>query len=97
MGQFLSPRLTTIRQHSESIARRSVEILLQGIEERAQAVHEVIPFDLVLGESAVKIYAGREPPGLDTTAIPQVPCFLQGTQEITTGHGPKYGIKWVYL
>lgn len=55
LSNFLTPRLTTIRQHSESIARRSVEILLQGIEEKAQAVHEVIPFDLVPGESAANV------------------------------------------
>lgn len=51
MGRYLTPQLTTIRQHGEHIADRSVEILLCCIGERCSAVHEVVQFDLIPGES----------------------------------------------
>lgn len=51
MGQYLSPRLTTIRQDRERIADRSLEILISNIEGKCQPVHELLPFDIVAGES----------------------------------------------
>ncbi|MBQ2745425.1 MAG: LacI family DNA-binding transcriptional regulator [Lachnospiraceae bacterium] len=51
VGRYMVPRLTTIRQHREVIASRSVEILLGCIEESSQEVHEVVTFHLVQGES----------------------------------------------
>lgn len=54
MGNYISPRLTTIRQHREEIAARSVEILLRAIDEGIAAVHEIEPFHLVPGESVCK-------------------------------------------
>ncbi len=54
MGQFLSPRLTTISQQQQAIARRSLEILLSAIRENTAAVHEVTPFRLIAGESVCK-------------------------------------------
>lgn len=51
IGRYMVPRLTTIRQHREVIAARSVEILLDCIENGATAVHEVEGFHLVTGES----------------------------------------------
>lgn len=54
MGNYISPRLTTIRQHREEIAARSVEILLRSIDEGTPAVHEIEPFHLVPGESVCK-------------------------------------------
>ena len=54
MGNYITPRLTTIRQHREEIAARSVEILLKSIDEGAPAVHEIEPFHLVPGESVCK-------------------------------------------
>lgn len=54
IGNYMKPRLTTIRQHRETIASRSVEILLQCIEDSAPAVHEVEPFYLIPGESVCK-------------------------------------------
>lgn len=60
MGQYLSPRLTTICQQQQTIARRSLEILLAAIEKKTPAVHEVTPFSLMAGESVCKIdMAGR--------------------------------------
>lgn len=51
IGRYMVPRLTTIRQHREVIATRSVEILLDCIENGASAVHEIEGFHLVTGES----------------------------------------------
>ena len=59
LGNYLTPRLTTIRQDRERIADRSMEILLSRMDEEQEeelvAVHELLPFDLVMGESAVKV------------------------------------------
>lgn len=54
MGRYLTPQLTTIRQHKETIAIRSLDILLQCMN-GAQAVHEVTPFELIPGESVQRI------------------------------------------
>lgn len=51
IGNYMTPRLTTIRQHREGIASRSVEILLECIDGISPAVHEVESFHLVAGES----------------------------------------------
>ena len=55
LGNYLSPRLTTVRQARERIADRSLEILLSDIAGERPAVHELLPFDIVEGESAAKI------------------------------------------
>lgn len=51
MCRFMTPKLTTIRQHRETIATRSLDILLQCIQDGAPAVHEITPFELIQGES----------------------------------------------
>lgn len=51
IGRYMVPRLTTIRQHREVIASRSVEILLDCIEGNSSTVYEVEAFHLVPGES----------------------------------------------
>ena len=51
IGRYMSPRLTTIRQHREVIANRSVEVLLENIEGNMKMVHAVEEFHLVPGES----------------------------------------------
>ena len=59
LGNYLTPRLTTIRQDRERIADRSMEVLLSCMDEEQEeelaAVHELLPFDLVMRESAVKV------------------------------------------
>ena len=55
LGNYLSPRLPTVRQARERIADRSLEILLSDIAGERPAVHELLPFDIVEGESAAKI------------------------------------------
>ena len=39
----------------EQLAQRSAKILLHCIEEPGRAVHEVVPFDLIEGESVGKV------------------------------------------
>ena len=52
LGNYVSPKLTTIRQDREVIAKRSVEILLENIVGLNNAVHETVPFQVIVGESA---------------------------------------------
>ena len=52
LGNYMSPKLTTIRQDREIIAKRSVEILLGNIVGLSGAVHETVPFQVIEGESA---------------------------------------------
>lgn len=52
LGSYLTPKLTTIRQDRETIAARSVEILLDNISEGTGAVYETVPFQIISGESA---------------------------------------------
>jgi LacI family transcriptional regulator len=54
IGNYMNPRLTTIRQNREGIALHSIEILLKCIEGNGTAVHLVEPFYLVPGESVRK-------------------------------------------
>lgn len=54
LGNYMVPRLTTIRQHSERIASRGVEIMLKNIDGDYVNVHEIEPFYLVPGESVCK-------------------------------------------
>jgi len=51
IGRYMMPRLTTIRQHREAIANRSVEVLLGCIEGKLKKVHEIEAFHLMPGES----------------------------------------------
>ena len=55
LAEYLYPKLTTIRQNRERIARRSVEILLDCIDNGAKAVHETVPFSIIVGESTRKL------------------------------------------
>ena len=56
LADYMVPKLTTIRQNREEIARRSVEILMNNIENDSPAVHEVVPFDIINGESTKQLY-----------------------------------------
>ena len=55
LSEYLFPKLTTIRQNRERIAQRSVEILLDSIDNGSKAVHETVPFAIVVGESTKKL------------------------------------------
>jgi len=51
MGKYLIPQLTTIQQDFRTIALRSVEILLDAIEDGTPAKHETVPFQIQRRES----------------------------------------------
>lgn len=51
LGNYLVPQLSTIRQDFRAIALRSVQILLDAIEEGRSACHETVPFEVQRRES----------------------------------------------
>lgn len=51
LADYYNPKLATVKQQYRTLAVRSVEILLNQIEMNGDSVHEVVPFELVLGES----------------------------------------------
>ncbi len=51
LGMYQVPQLSTIRQSAKQLARRSVEILLESIENGADARHECVPFEVCRRES----------------------------------------------
>ena len=51
LSQYMCPRLTTFKQDSEIIARRSLEILLGNIREEMPVTYERIPSLFIRGES----------------------------------------------
>jgi len=55
LAGYLSPRLTTIRQPAERMAGRGVAILIRCIEEQSDAVHELVPYELLEGESVLRL------------------------------------------
>lgn len=55
LGSFLVPQLATVRQTVSLLAKRSVEILLDSIEQGAPACHETVPFEVLSRESARSI------------------------------------------
>ena len=54
MANYSVPRLTTIRQDTQRMAEEGVQILLKNIQRKHRPVHEIIPFQLIPGESAGK-------------------------------------------
>ena len=50
-GRYTVPRLTSIRQDVDALARKGVEDLLVRLQYDRQAIHEIVPFELVEGES----------------------------------------------
>lgn len=55
LADYYNPKLTTVKQQYQILAARSVEILLGAIDLKKPAVHEIIPFELVAGESVKQI------------------------------------------
>lgn len=60
LADYLSPRLTTIRQPAERMAGRGVAILIRCIEEQCDAVHELVPYELLEGESVLHLPGAEE-------------------------------------
>ncbi len=55
LAEYYNPKLTTIKQQYQILAARSVEILMSYLELNTSAIHEIVPFHLVQGESVRKI------------------------------------------
>lgn len=55
LAAYLTPRLATIRQPAERMAERGVDLLIRCIEEHSGAVHELVPYELLEGESVLRL------------------------------------------
>ena len=55
LGSFLVPQLSTVIQSAELMARRSVEILIERIENGGDACHESVQYSLAQRESTRRI------------------------------------------
>ena len=55
IGEYTVPRLTTVSQNVEALAERSIRILLDSMENRGNARHDIIPVSLMDRESARKL------------------------------------------
>ena len=55
IGQYSLPRLTTVRQDTQQLAERGVDTLLRSIQRRSAPVHELVPFQLIEGESVARL------------------------------------------
>lgn len=58
LARFSTPRLATIRQDTEQMAKQGVDLMLQRIHYPYKAVHKTIPYTFVTAES-VKPMSGR--------------------------------------
>ncbi|MGL5255712.1 MAG: LacI family DNA-binding transcriptional regulator, partial [Proteocatella sp.] len=52
---YYNPKLTTIRQLQDEIAKHSVSILAKQIEKNAPPIHKVLSYELLEGESVNRI------------------------------------------
>jgi len=55
LAEYYNPKLVTVKQQYQILATRSVEILFGQIELKKDAVHELVSFELVDGESVRKM------------------------------------------
>lgn len=51
LSQYAVPRITTICQNAPYLAKRSAEILIEHMNDKRGAVHEIVPFELMTRES----------------------------------------------
>jgi LacI family transcriptional regulator len=58
LSQFVTPRLTTIRQLQDQLAGRSVAILLAHLAGNHEPVHQLVPFELIEGASVRDLNVG---------------------------------------
>ena len=54
LARYSVPRLTTVCQDADLMARRGVELLLAQIREEGEPVHETAPFRLLEGASVAR-------------------------------------------
>ena len=50
LSRFSVPRLTTVRQDTQQLARQGVDLLLRNLQRPRPPVHGVVPFELIAGE-----------------------------------------------
>lgn len=55
LGTYLVPQLSTVIQSAQTMAKRSVEILIECMERGGKACHESIPYSLAQRESTCRI------------------------------------------
>jgi len=55
IGQYSLPRLATVRQDTQQLAERGVDALLRGITRNSPPVHDLVPFQLIQGESVARV------------------------------------------
>ena len=55
IGSFYTPKLTTISQQVDLLARRSFDLLMQCMDQSAPARHITVPFTLSVRESVRNI------------------------------------------
>ena len=55
LGEYYIPKLTTVRQDAEQLARRGVELLLHALEEKTPAQHEKVSFELAVQDSVMRL------------------------------------------
>lgn len=55
IGEFTIPRLSTVAQTVDTLAQRSVELLLQSIAEKNGGIHELVPVTLKKRESTISV------------------------------------------
>jgi LacI family transcriptional regulator len=55
IGEFIVPRLSTVSQNAESLAQRSLELLMKSIELEQISVHEIVPAQLQWKESTREV------------------------------------------
>lgn len=69
LANYCTPKLTTIRQDGDRMARRGVEILLGCVEGTGPTIHEIIPFQLSPGESVRAIEQHDQPTTKDVAKL----------------------------
>ena len=59
IGEFYCPKITTIEQNAEQLAKRSYEMIVECIEQGTPARHEYVPFRLKCRQSVKKLNKER--------------------------------------
>ena len=55
LSRFSVPRLTTVRQDTQRLAERGVDLLLGNLQRQRPPVHDLVPFQLIPGESVAPL------------------------------------------
>ena len=54
IGTYYIPKLTTVGQQADLLAKRGLALLLAGIEKHSPASHEKVPFELLINSSVAR-------------------------------------------